>query len=155
MQIERHAAEVDRKPRHADVRYRYGVLLRAEDRTGEAMEQFKIASEINPTYVQALVKLGICRQELGQNDEAIETFKQVLEIKSQYVDMHYRLGLLYTDRRQFDLAVQEMEAASEGAPDNTQIRASLALSLQNMGLMDRAAATWRSLWQMHQAATKA
>jgi Flp pilus assembly protein TadD len=154
MQIERHAAEVARRPRHADVRYRYGVLLRAEDRTGEAMEQFRLATEINPTYVQALVKLGICRQELGQSEQAIEAFNRVLDIKSEYVDMHYRLGLLYTDRRQFDLAVQEMEAASEGAPDNTQIRAALALSLQNMGLMDRAAATWRSLWQMHQAANK-
>jgi len=154
MQIERHAAEVRRKPRHADVRYRYGVLLRAEDRTGEAMEQFKIATEINPTYVQALVKLGICRQELGQTDQAIEAFKRVLDIKGEYVDMHYRLGLLYTDRRQFDLAVKEMEAASAGSPDNTQVRAALALSLQNMGLMDRAAATWRSLWQMHQAANK-
>jgi len=154
-QIERHADEVRRRPRHADVRYRYGVLLRAEDRTGEAMEQFRISTEINPTYVQALVKLGICRQELGQTDEAIETFKRVLDIKSEYVDMHYRLGLLYTDRRQFDLAVKEMEAASEGSPDNTQVRAALALSLQNMGLMDRAAATWRSLWQIHQAATKA
>ncbi len=154
MQIERHAAEVRRKPDHADVRYRYGVLLRAEDRTGEAMEQFRLATEINPSYVQALVKLGVCRQELGQSDEAIETFKRVLDIESEYVDMHYRLGLLYTDRRQFDLAVKEMEAAAQGAPDNTQVRAALALSLQNMGLMDRAAATWRSLWKMHQAANK-
>jgi Flp pilus assembly protein TadD len=154
MQIDRHAAEVDRKPKHADVRYRYGVLLRAEDRTGEAMEQFRIATELNPTYVQALIKLGVCMQEVGRVDEAIETFKRVLDIKGEYVDMHYRLGLLYTDRHQFDLAVKEMEAASAGAPDNTQIRASLALSLQNMGLMDRAAATWRSLWGMHQAANK-
>jgi len=154
MQIDRHAAEVRRRPTHADVRYRYGVLLRAENRTGEAMEQFRAAVEINETYVQAMVKLGVCLQELGMLDEAIETFNRILEIKPEYVDMHYRLGLLYTDRRQFDLAVREMEAAAEGAKDNIQIRASLALSLQNMGLMDKAAATWRSLWQMHQSANK-
>jgi lipopolysaccharide biosynthesis regulator YciM len=70
------------------------------------------------------------------------------------VDLHYRLGLLYTDRREFDKAVQHMEQAAEGAPDNQQIRASLALSLQNMGLMDRAAATWRSLWRLHHAPQK-
>ena len=64
-----------------------------------------------------------------------------------------RIGTIL-QRRQFDLAVQEMEAAAAGAPDNTQVRAALALSLQNMGLMDRAAATWRSLWRMHQAASK-
>ena len=151
-QIHRHAAEVSRRPNHADVRYRYGVLLRAEDRIAEAMEQFQNAVEINPTYVQALIKLGICRQELGMVEEAIETFEQVLNIHPQYVDMHYRLGLLYTDRKQFDQAVRHMEAASQGAGNNAQIRANLALSLQNMGLMDRAAAAWRSLREMHEAA---
>ena len=45
----------------------------------------------------------------------------------------------------------EDEAAAGGASDNQRIRASLALSLQNMGLMDRTAATWRSLWRVDQA----
>ena len=152
-QMERHAEEVQRHPRHADVRYRYGVLLRAEGKLGEAAEQFRQAVEINPTYVQALIKLGITQQELGQVDEAIATFTNVLEIKPEFVDLHYRLGLLYTDRKQFDAAVREMEAAAAGSGDNEQIRAGLALSLQNMGLMDRSAATWRSLWKLHHAKT--
>jgi len=75
-----------------------------------------------------------------------------LNIHPQYVDMHYRLGLLYTDRKQFDQTVRHMEAAAQGAGNNAQIRANLALSLQNMGLMDRAAAAWRSLRKMHEAA---
>ena len=150
-QIERHAEQVERSPGHADVRYRYGVLLRAEGRLGEALEQFRQAVEINPTYVKAIVKLGITQQELGMIDEAMETFQKALEIHPHYVDLHYRLGLLYTDRHQFEQAVRHMEGAADGAPDNQQIRATLALALQNMGLMDRAAATWRSLWQIHHA----
>jgi Flp pilus assembly protein TadD len=138
---------------HADIRYHYGVLLRAENRTGEAMEQFAKAVEINPTYVQAMIKLGICQQEVGRVDEAIETFNSALELEPEYVDLHYRLGLLYTDRHLFNQAVSHMEIAAGGAPHNEQIRASLALALQNMGLMDRAAATWRSFWKMHQACT--
>ena len=87
-------------------------------------------------------------------DEAIETFKSALELEPTYVDVHYRLGLLYTDRRMFEQAVSRMETAAGGAPDNEQIRASLALALQNMGLMDRAAATWRSFWKLHQTCAK-
>lgn len=151
-QLERHEQAVGAQGEHADVRYRYGVLLRAEGRLSEALEQLAQAVRINPAYVQAIIKLGITQQELGQIEEAVGTFKQALELAPQYVDLHYRLGLLYTDRRQFDLAVQEMEAAAAGAPDNQQVRASLALSLQNMGLMDRAAATWRSLWRLHNQA---
>lgn len=150
-QIDRHAEEVRRRPAHADVRYRYGVLLRAEGRLGEAIEQFREAVRINPTYVKAIIKLGITQQEVGLVDEAVETFQRALEIQPGYVDLHYRLGLLHTDRRQFEQAVRHMEAAAEGAPQNGQIRSTLALALQNMGLMDAAAATWRSLWQMHPA----
>ena len=91
---------------------------------------------------------------MGQVDRAVDTFRRALEIEPEYVDVHYRLGLLYTDRRLFDQAVRHMEAAAGGEPANTRLRAGLALSLQNMGLMDRAAATWRSLWQIHQEQTK-
>jgi len=76
-----------------------------------------------------------------------------LDIAPSFVDLHYRLGLLYTDRRRFEEAARQMEAAVAGAPDNEQVRAGLALALQNMGLMDRAAATWRSLWKIHHATT--
>jgi len=150
-QIDRHAEQVRREPHHADLRYRYGVLLRSEGRGAEALEQFAAAVELNPAYVQAIIRLGIQQQELGLVDEAVETFHRALEIRPEYVDVHYRLGLLYTDRSQLEEAVRHMEAAAGGAPDNQRIRASLALSLQNMGLMDRTAATWRSLWKVDQA----
>jgi len=153
-QIDRHAEQVERHPDHPDVHYRYGVLLRSEGRLGEAIEQFSKAVEINPSYVQAIIKLGITQQELGLIDEAVASFKRALDIEPKYVDLHYRLGLLYTDRQQFEQAVRHMETAAAGAPDNEQIRTALALSLQNMGLMDRAAATWRSLWRIHHAATE-
>ncbi len=151
-QLRRHAEEIHKHPEHADLRYRYGVLLRSEGRLGDARDQFAKAVDINPCYLKARIKLGITLQELGRVDEAIEQFKQAMELQPTYVDMHYRLGLLYTDRRQFEHAVRHMEAASAGAPGNDQIRANLALSLQNMGLMDQAAATWRSLWRMHHPA---
>ncbi len=146
-QIDCHRQELARHPNYPDLRYRYGVLLRAEGRGTEAMEQFAEAAQLNPSYAQAIIKLGITQQELGLTDEAIDTFTRALELRPEYVDLHYRLGILYTDRRRFAEAVKHMEAAADGAPDNTEIRAGLALSLQNMGLMDRAAATWRSLCQ--------
>ena len=138
-------------PGYADLRYQYGVLLRAEGRTAEAMEQFSKAAEINPSYVKATVKLGILQHELGLGNEALETFRRALEFHPELVDVHYRLALLYTDRRRLEEAVRHMEAAAAGSPDNGQIRAGFALALQNMGLMDRSAAAWRSLRKIHQA----
>ncbi len=154
LQVRRHAAEARRCPDHADVRYRYGVLLRAEGRLGEALEEFAAAVEINPAYVDAVIRLGITQQELGRLDEAAETFRRALELKPEYVDLHYRLALLQTDRRQFADAVEHMEKAAGMAPGNRRIRAALALALQNMGLMDRAAAAWRDLARMHRSAAE-
>ncbi|KPK82631.1 MAG: hypothetical protein AMJ81_09700 [Phycisphaerae bacterium SM23_33] len=150
-QVSRHAEQVQTHPEYADVRYRYGVLLRAEGRLGEAMEQFAKAVEINPAYVDAIIRLGITQQDLGRIDQALETFEKAVELKGEYVDLHYRMALLHTDRRQFAEAVEHMERAAGLSPGNTLIRARLALCLQNMGLMDRAAATWRSLTEMHRA----
>jgi len=151
-QVERHGQQVARHPGRADMRYRYGVLLRSQGRLGEAMEQFAAAVDINGSYVQAIIKLGITQQQLGQDDDAIETYKRAVDLAPEHVDIHYRLGLLYTDRRQFEQAARHMEIAVDGAPNNEEIRAGLALALQNMGLMDRSAATWRSLWQIHHTA---
>lgn len=147
-QIDRHAEAVRTEPRHADVRYRYGVLLRAAGQIPQAMEQFLEAVRISPTFFKAWIKLGITQQEMGLVDDAIETFKKSMNVRQDCVDVHYRLGLLYTNRRNFGEAVRHMEVAA-GDDGDGRVRAGLALSLQNMGLMDRVAATWRSLWRIH------
>jgi tetratricopeptide (TPR) repeat protein len=151
VQLARHERQVKEHPGYADLHYRYGVLLRAEGRLGEAAEHFEAASKINPTYISAMIRLGITQQELGRTDDAIETFKRALQLKPQYADLHYRLAVLYTDRKALEEAVGHMEKAAGLSAGNDEIRASLALSLQNMGLMDRVAATWRSLAKVHKA----
>ncbi len=151
-QLARHAEFVQKNPGHADVHYRYGVLLRAEGRLAEAAEQFRHALHINPAYADALIRLGITLQDLGQGEQAIAVFRQALEIGQEFVDVHYRLAVLYTDRRQLDKALEHLRSASGLDPNNSSVRLALALSLQNMGLMDRSAATWRSLSRLHQAA---
>jgi len=149
-QLNRHEQAVVERPNRADVRFRYGVLLRSQGRLAEALEQFEEAVAINPVYVEAIIKLGITLQDMGRTDEAVATFERALNIRSDYVDVHYRLGVLHTDRRAFDQAVRHMEAAARHG-DGGQTRAALALALQNMGLMDEAAATWRSLASLGRA----
>ncbi|MFP4355338.1 MAG: tetratricopeptide repeat protein [Phycisphaerae bacterium] len=147
-QIQRHKAQLQRRPDQADVRYRYGVLLRSEGRLEEAREQFELACQIRPPYTIAMLKLGITLQELGEIEAAIDAFRKAMDIQQDQIDQHYRLGLLYTDRQRFEQAVREMEQAEDDTEQPPQIRTGLALSLQHMGLLDRAAAAWRSLNSM-------
>jgi tetratricopeptide (TPR) repeat protein len=144
-QISAHEAEAGRHPGQADLLYRYGVLLRSQGRFAESAQQFAAAVEASPAFVKAVIKLGMSEQDLGRVEEAVATFRRAFDMQAEHTDMHYRLGLLYTNRKQFGEAVNHISQTCEGAKSERQIRAELAMSLQNMGLMDRTAATWRSL----------
>jgi tetratricopeptide (TPR) repeat protein len=150
-QLQRHEEQIRRTPNRADLRYRYGVLLRSEGNLDAAREEFQRALELSPAYATARVKLGITEQELGRIEQAVKTFSQSLQIDQGQMDLHYKLGLMFVDRGEFEAAVRHMEEAAP-AEDAGEVRAGVALSLQNMGLMDRAAATWRSLYHIHSAA---
>jgi len=155
LQIERHRQTVLERPNHADLHYRYGLLLRGRGRHGEAVEQFQQALRINPAYVKARIKLGLTLREQGRTEDGIAELRQALECKPEYVDLHYRLGLMYCDKMQFALAVEHFETALKSNPENVEIHANLALALQNMGLIDRATASWRAVCELDPQSTLA
>ncbi|MFQ5501598.1 MAG: tetratricopeptide repeat protein [Phycisphaerae bacterium] len=142
-QIQRLRAAIQSKPRHADLHYRLGLLLKNRGQIEEAVEAFREAVVINPCYMKALIKLGLALKELGRTDEAIEQFKQATLAQPDYIDLHYQLGLLFAQRYQFEIAVEHFEHAAEGNPENIDFQSNLALALQNMGLIDRANASWQ------------
>jgi len=146
--IRRHRQAIANTPNQADLHYRYGLLLRQMGRHDEAMRAFRNAVSINPCYAKALVKLAIALKELDQVDEAIETFQRAMQVDTRYVDVHYQLGLLFAQKNQFDLALEEFEQVLEHAPQDPAFRQNLALALQQIGMVDRAAATWRSICDM-------
>ena len=151
--LRRHEQALYYHPNHADLHYRHGLLLRQLGETERAAEAFQAAVWINPQYTKALVKLGLCLKELGRAAEAADAFQQAMTLKTEYVDLHYQLGLLFAQRSRFDLAVEEFEQAVQGNGRNVSLRANLALALQNIGMVDRAQATWRSICDLSRDAT--
>jgi tetratricopeptide (TPR) repeat protein len=130
-------------PNHADMHYRLGLLLKNRGQLEDAAAEFREAVSINPTYMKALVKLGLSLAELDRTDEAIDVLKQAMDVHPEYVDLHYQLGLLFAQRHQFEMAVEHFEKAAAARPRNVDFQANLALALQNMGLIDRATASWQ------------
>lgn len=151
--LRRHRQALVNSPNYADLHYRYGLLLRQTEDFGGAIAAFRRAIEINPHYVKALIKLGICLKESGQTDSAIEAYQRALSLRQNYVDVHYQLGLLFAQRSRFDLAVEHFEHAVAGDGQNVAFRQNLALALQNLGMVDRASATWRSICELSRDAT--
>lgn len=147
-QIERHCEALRRRPNHADMHYRLGVLLRNRGRTDEAIEAYGHAVEINPVYVKALIKLGLALKESDRVDEAVEVLSRVAELQPDAVDLHYHLGLLFIERNRFELAVEHFEQSGKTKVNDVDFHANLALALQNMGLLDRASATWQAISEL-------
>lgn len=135
-------------PNHADLHYRLGLLQRSAGRIHEAIECFQKAVAINPRYMKALMKLAIALREVGRLDEAIAAATQALEVDTESIDLHYQLGLIFADRRQFAHALEHFDRAVANDPTNLDYTANLALALQNMGLLDRAAEAWRTLCEV-------
>ncbi len=154
-QIERHHNAIKRKPNHADLHYRLGLLLKYRGRVSEAIEAFCQAVRINPAYEKALVKLGISLRAVGEIDEAIKYFRQALEINPDDAQLHYQLGLIFAEKHLFELAVDHFGKAQESMPDNLDLQANLAVALQNVGLMDRAEVSWRTTVDMDAESTSA
>lgn len=143
--LQRHRRAQATRPTQADVSYRFGVLLRQCGRGADAMRAFQDAIEINPYYAQALIKLGICCRESGDAAAGLRRFQQALLVEDAPILPHYELGLLFAQPSKFHLAVEEFSHPI-GADGSLQAQpASLRLALQNIGLIDRVAATWRSL----------
>ena len=147
-QIERHRQAIEERPNHADLHYRLGLLLRHRSRVPEAVRSFQNALAINPHYLKAMIKLGLSLKEVGDTDAAIDTLQRALRIEPQCSDLYYELGLIFADQRKFTLAVERFETAIARNPRNIDFHANLALALQNMGLVDRAAASWQTLCDM-------
>jgi tetratricopeptide (TPR) repeat protein len=143
--IRRHQQALLNAPNQADLHYRYGLLLRQAGRYEEAIAAFGNAVRIHPSFAKAQIKLAVCLKECGQTDAAVAMFRAALQLDAPQLPMHYGLGLLFAQRNQFDLAAEQFEQVGLGPDATGGFRANLSLALQNIGMVDRAAATWRSI----------
>lgn len=142
-QIDRLRETIRQTPNHADLYYRLGLLLKNRGQIDESIASLEKAVEINPCYSKALIKLGLAYKDVGRSEDAANVFRSALDITPDYLDLHYQLGLLFAQRHQFQMAVEHFESAVQGNPANVEFQANLALALQNLGLVDRANASWQ------------
>ncbi len=143
-QISAHRRALARRPNHAILHYRLGVLLRSRGQLEAAIGSLTLAARINPGYVKAILKLGLSFKEACRAEEAAETLNRAFEYDADLVAQHYQLGLLFSQPERFELTLEQFAAVLSADPHSLDIRASLALALDNVGLLDRAEASWQT-----------
>lgn len=109
----------------------------------------KLMSLVKPASNNRLPQVqriwGTRLQEVGEPDQAVEVLRTALVEQPRDIALHYQLGLIFADGNKFSLSLEQYEAALREEPHNIDVQANLALALQNMGLLDRAAASWETL----------
>jgi len=100
---------------------------------------------VNQTYYRARNKLADCLFEADQKEAALEQVTGPDCMDRDTLALHYRTALLYCDRAKFASSVTNVERHMQANFASTDAAVNISIVLQNLGLLDRAVATWNSL----------
>jgi len=113
-------------PEFADLHYHCSVVYRRLNQPGEAIKHAKLALEINPRYVQALILLA---QLYGQTDRwaaGVQRLEQAIQAGVDDPDVHSLIGRLYQEGNRPDYARQAYQRALDLDHDHQAAREALA-----------------------------
>jgi len=125
--------------------YRLGVLMMSVGRLSDAVKLFQTALEINPTYYRSKSKLAVCLFETDQKERALGYLNGPEHIDRDSLELHYKTALLYCDKVKFASSLINLEHYMESNFAATEAVVNISIILQNLELLDRAAATWENL----------
>ena len=143
--IEAHQRQITHQPQNPELHYRLGVLMMSVGRMNDALKGFQTALEINPTYTRARSKLMVCLFETGQQQAAMEKLIGPECLDKDTLELHYKVALLYCDRIKFASSLINLERYMEKNFACADATVNISIVLQNLGLLDRAAAMWDNL----------
>ena len=143
--IQSHQQQINQRPQNPDLHYRLGVLMMSISRINEAIKAFQSALEINPTYTRARSKLAVCLFERGQKQLAIDQLIGPDCLDRDTLELHYKTALLYCDKVKFASSLINLERCMQNNFASPDAAVNISVVLQNLGLLDRAAAMWNNL----------
>ncbi len=142
-----HQKQIKQRPQNPDLHHTLGILLMASKRMDQAAKAFQAALDLNPTHARARNKLAICLFETGQKDIALKQLIGPNCLDKDTLQLHYKTALLYCDKLKFASTLLNLERQMESNFTVSDATVNVSIVLQNLGLVDRATATWDSLLQ--------
>ena len=143
--IRAHQKQMTDTPKNADIHYKYGILMMVVGDLAKAAESFENALKINPTHYRAQTKCAICFNESDRQSLALDMLTQPQPIDLATLELHYRTAILYCDKSRFTQALANLENAMKSNFAEPDASLNIEVVLENLGLIDRAVATWDRL----------
>ncbi|HEY2253505.1 MAG TPA: tetratricopeptide repeat protein, partial [Planctomycetaceae bacterium] len=110
-----------------------GFALLQQGNKTEALEHFRAAVAVVPTYVLGHYNLGVCLHELGDRAAAISQLETSLKYDPTSAAAHQRLATVLVETGQMPLALVHFREAVRLLPDDGQAHFNLGLALARAG----------------------
>jgi tetratricopeptide (TPR) repeat protein len=143
--INTHNDQLQLNPYNPDLLYRFGILLMHAGKKESAINAFRTALDINPTFYRARNKLVICLIDSGDNDSALEVLAAPNCLDKDILALHYKTALLYCDKFRFACTLLNLENHLIDNFADSNACQNISIVLQNLGLLDRASFMWENL----------
>jgi tetratricopeptide (TPR) repeat protein len=127
-----------------DVHNNLAQLILADGHLDDAIEHARAALRLDPQNVLALCTYGIALQAAGQRNEAIQQFRKAVELHGTSSQAHYLLAAALRESGQLAESLLHLEQATAWDPTNLDALLARCETEFDLGLNERAAATFRS-----------
>ena len=115
-----------------------GFYLNNHGRTAEAMDNYRMALKINPSYEDALNNLGYMLAGQKKYFDAIPLYEKALRIRPNNAEVHNNLGNALSEIGRIDEAIQHYLIALKEKPDHADAHNNLGIALAMQGKLDEA-----------------
>lgn len=116
---------------------------KAMGQLAEAEKGFRKAAELNPTYAEAHINLGITLQEQGKTEAAIAAYRKALLINAAFPEAHNNLGNALKDQGKLPEARDAYQQALRLNPAYAEAHNNLGVAHQMQGAIEAAIASYR------------
>lgn len=113
--------------------YLLGKVDQQLGRFEHAIANFRIAQQLRPDYIAALVNAGNVLLEVDRLGEAVMSFNAALKIDGDDPAAHYGLGQIAVSRRNYAEAVKHFEKTLARVPGATRVHYALAMAYRGLG----------------------
>jgi protein O-mannosyl-transferase len=109
----------------AEDHYLRGNALFKQGLADRAIEEYRSAIRLNPSFAGAHYNLGVALLQKNMKDEAIRELNIAVQLNPGFHEAHSNLGTAYANNGMIDMAVRHFEIAVKLKPDNPLYRNNL------------------------------
>ena len=126
------------KSKNKLISFKLGHCLLKTGSNIDAIEAFKIAIQLDESFLPAWGNLGTALITEGRYQEALSATQKVLEIKPDNPTAHMNLGIIYKELGNLDQALSSTLKSIDLEPDNPIAHMNLCGIYKDLGKLDQA-----------------